>query len=154
MKKTIFWLLAIFITLASAYFQRKTGPTKPKDIKIACEKRVLVFQLPRTHVSANDCRIDIPVEDSLVKGEIIFKRYPSNDKWSSIDLLYENEALTGYLPMQPPAGKLKYFVRFWDNKSLENSKKTQQVIIRFKGKVPAWALIPHVLFMFLAMLIS
>ncbi len=154
MKKTIFWILAIFITLASAYFQRKTGPTKPKESKIAFENRGLDFQLPRTHVSTKDCRIIIPVEDSLVKGEIMLKRYPTDDDWSSIDLFYENQALTAYLPKQAPAGKLKYYIRFWENDSPDNRKKTQEVIIRFKGEVPSWAMIPHVLFMFLAMLIS
>jgi hypothetical protein len=154
MKKTIFWILAILITLASAYFQRKTGPTKPQKSKIAFENRVPDFQLPRTHVSTKDCRITIPVKDSLIKGQIIFKRYPTNDDWSSIDLIYKNKALNGYLPKQPPAGKLKYYIRFWDEESPDNHKKTQEVIIRFKGEVPSWALIPHILFMFLAMLIS
>ncbi|MEA2106178.1 MAG: hypothetical protein U9P82_05595 [Bacteroidota bacterium] len=154
MKKTIFWILAILITLASAYFQRKTGPTKPKESTIAFEKSVLEFQLPRTHVSTKDCRIIIPVEDSLVKGQVIFKRYPTNDDWSSMDLMYKNQTLNGYLPKQPPAGKLKYYIRFWDGQSPDNRKKTEEVIIRFKGEVPSWALIPHVLFMFLAMLIS
>ena len=154
MKKTFFWILAIVITLSSAYYQRKTGPTKPKKNEVEFNDRTLNFRLPRSHVSTRDCIIQIPVNDSLIDGEIMFKRYPTNDEWRSIELNNADKNLTGYLPKQPPAGKLEYFIRLWKKESPGNIKKTPKVIIRYKGEVPDWALIPHVLFMFIAMLLS
>ena len=36
----------------------------------------------------------------------------------------------------------------------ETLTDSENVIIRFKGSVPAWALVPHIIFMFIAMLLS
>ncbi|MEE4196058.1 MAG: hypothetical protein V2I54_00310 [Bacteroidales bacterium] len=154
MKKTIFWILAIVITLASAYYQRKTGPTRPKSINLQLSQVDIDFQLPRSHVSTANCRVEIPNPDSDITGEIVFKRYPTADDWSRVQLDPQNQQLTGFLPKQPPAGKLKYFIRLWDKDAPEKILSTEEVIIRYKGEVPDWALIPHVLFMFAAMLIS
>jgi len=151
MKKTLFWILAIVITLASAYYQRKTGPTKPKEVTIQLEKTAVSFQLPRSHVSTQDCKVEIPLIDSGVKGEIFYKRYPTTDSWKSIELNNKNGKLTGYLPKQPPAGKLEYYVQVGKSGDVQS---TEKVIIRFKGPVPDWALIPHIFLMFAAMLIS
>ena len=35
MKTSLYWILAIVITLSAAYYQRKTGPTYPKQIEIS-----------------------------------------------------------------------------------------------------------------------
>ncbi len=154
MKKTLFWILAILITLASAYYQRKTGPTYPKKTEIEFNNQQIDFKLLRSHHSTENCRIEIPVADTIISGKILFKRYPTSDEWSQTNLKYENQKLVGYLPKQPPAGKLKYFISLWDNNQPKIIKQTEQVIIRFKGEVPDWALIPHIIFMFAAMLLS
>ncbi|MBI9052547.1 MAG: hypothetical protein JEY96_01935 [Bacteroidales bacterium] len=151
MKKTIFWILAIIITLSSAYYQRKTGPTYPKKINIELSGNILDFKLPRSNVSEVDCFIEIPINNPNIQGDIYYKRFPTNDKFNIVKLNNENSILSGYLPKQTPAGKLEYYIRLSDDKS---AVSTEHVVIRFKGSVPAWALIPHILFMFVAMLIS
>lgn len=154
MKKTTFWILAIFITLASAYYQRKTGPTYPKKVEIELNQQLINFKMPRSHYSTSDCLIEIPVKDSLTKGAIVYKRFPTQDEWKRIELNYSDQKLTGYLPKQPPAGKLQYYIKLWNGNTPQNIQTSQEVIMRFKGEVPDWALIPHVILMFAAMLIS
>jgi len=151
MKKTIFWILAVVITLASAYYQRTTGPTYPKKINIELSGDILEFKLPRSNVSEENCLIEIPVNNQNIQGEIYYKRFPTNEKFNIVKLNIEDSKLVGYLPKQDPAGKLEYFIRLSDE---NNMASTEHVVIRFKGSVPAWALIPHILFMFIAMLIS
>jgi len=34
MNKTTIWILALVVTIVAASFQRKTGPTYPKKVKI------------------------------------------------------------------------------------------------------------------------
>ena len=61
--------------------------------------------------------------------------------------------LVGYLPGQPPAGKLEYRVILrYDAQEIPLNEVP--VVIRFKGEVPAMVLIPHILFIFAAQLLS
>ena len=151
MKKIIFWVLAIIITLGSAIYQRKTGPTYPKKVKIELSDEILDFKLPRSNVSEEDCSVEIPVINKNISGKIFFERFPTNEDFKTIELINKDGKLTGYLPKQDPAGKLEYFILFNDK---DTEVGTEHVVIRFKGAVPAWALAPHILFMFIAMLIS
>ena len=49
MKKAALWLAAIVITLAAAYFQRGTGPTKPVYAKFTFEGKEYQTSLPRIY---------------------------------------------------------------------------------------------------------
>lgn len=152
MKKTFIWILAVLITVGSAYYQRKTGPTYPKKVEVNISDTKLNFTLPRSEDTETDCLVEIPTSDSTIKGMIYYKRYPVNEDFKAVHLKYDNKRLFAYLPSQPPAGKLEYYVSF--SKEGFEQNNTEHVIIRFKGSVPAWALIPHILFIFAAMLIS
>lgn len=149
MKKALFWILAVVITLASAVYQRKTGPTYPKEQNIEINGELISFELPRSHESHEDCLVEIPVKDSSFNGIIKYKRFPTNEEYRIIELEYTDSSLIGYLPKQAPAGKLQYSVML-----NESEWESETVIIRYKGAVPAWALIPHIIFMFVAMLLS
>jgi hypothetical protein len=65
----------------------------------------------------------------------------------------EGEYLTVELPHLPPAGKFEYIVTINDN-SKEYQLTETPVVIRYKGHVPLYILIPHIIFMFTAMLYS
>jgi hypothetical protein len=62
--------------------------------------------------------------------------------------------LAADLPAQPPAGKIEYLIRFTSSISSESVFTTGPVVIRFKGPVPAWILVPHIFFMFFSMWFS
>ena len=47
-----------------------------------------------------------------------------------------------------PAGKIQYYFEITDSKGTRTYFKEAPVVIRFKGDVPAFILIPHILFMF------
>ncbi len=153
MKKTLFWVLAAIITLASAYYQRKTGPTYPKNIKAKLENEIIEFKLPRSGDSNKDQEIKVPFQNESFKVILNYRRYPVNESFLKTDFMALEENFVAFLPKQPPAGKLEYYLVF---KDLSNNTifETEHAIIRFKGSVPAWALIPHVIFMFVAMLLS
>jgi len=153
MKKTLFWILAVVITLASAYYQRKTGPNHPKDVKIILNEEPVKFKLIRSGDSNEDLAIEIPLIDENFRAELNYRRFPLNEEFTKVDFKPEGEMLIAHLPKQPPAGKLEYYVSFYDE---ENSitEQTVHVVTRFKGTVPNWAIIPHVIFIFIAMLLS
>lgn len=151
MKKKLFWFLAIIITLSSAYYQRKTGPTYPKKVNLELSNEILEIKLPRSNVSEEDCTIKIAVNNKNTSGKIFFKRFPTNEDFKTNELINIDGVLTGYLPKQSSAGKIEYYIVLNDNKT---EAKSEHVVIRFKGHVPPWVLAPHILFMFIAMLLS
>jgi hypothetical protein len=67
--------------------------------------------------------------------------------------MYQSGYLTALLPHQPPAGKLIYKISLSKNDNTIPLNDGHPVIIRFKGDVPIFIIIPHVILIFMAMLI-
>ncbi len=154
MKGFLIWFLAICITIATAYYQRLSGPTYPKKVQTSLQGMNFKYKLIRSHESSSDCEVRIPVNGNPVEGKLIYRRFPTNDAWDTIKMQRLGDDLVGLLPAQPPAGKLQYFVELSSNNEVLKPTDDNSAIIRFKGDVPILILIPHILFMFLAMLFS
>lgn len=154
MKKVLFWVLAFIITAGSAVYQRMTGPTYAINGRTQLGGSVISFTLETTHETIGDYEIKIEVPNSEINGYVQFKRFKTNDAWTNIQMEREEESITASLPQQPSAGKLAYKV-FLSYRGEEVSLTgEQEVIIRFKDVVPDMVLIPHIIGMFSAMLLS
>lgn len=152
-KKTLFWFLAFLITIGAAVYQRMTGPTHPLDVKFSIDSESYKFSLPRSHGEETDCLVELTLPDDF-SGEVVYRRFPTNETWDTIRLHRIDNNLVAFLPQQPPAGKLEYHVNLRKSGTDIDLGLEENIVIRFKGSVPNWALFPHVLFMFLAMLWS
>ena len=153
-KKIIFWFIAIIITLGTAVYQRLTGPTHPKSYKFSYENKDYTFKLPRSQNGTTDALINFEISDATLSGMIYYKRFKTSDQMDTIHFHRENNELVAWLHKQPAAGKLEYGLII-KNKSDELIFQTpENIIIRFKDNVPAYALIPHILLIFTAMLLS
>jgi len=69
-------------------------------------------------------------------------------------MTYKGGILSAELPHQAPAGKLEYKITLQGYKREIVIPEDKPVVIRFKGEVPLIILIPHVIAMFGAMLLS
>lgn len=154
MKTTLYWILAVIITLATAYYQRKTGPTRPKKVEITLNNTHYTLKLLRTHGGEEECEISLEIPDTLINGKLVYKLYPSNDEWTKVDLVRDSTLLKANLPLQPPAGKLAYHIRLASKYERVDVTGDEPVIIRFKGGVPRIIMGPHIILMFIAMLLS
>jgi hypothetical protein len=153
MRKSLIWIISIIVTIGAAVFQRLTGPTHPQNYKLRDAGSITRIHLPTSHNGNSDCEIKIFDPENRFKGFIIYRRYPTEEPFDTITMQSKGEHLTGYLPYQPPAGKLEYTVIIkTSNKTI--SLNDQPVIVRFKGNVPDYVLIPHILIIFTAMLFS
>jgi hypothetical protein len=150
----VHWLLAFLITFGAAYFQRKTGPTYPLEEDAAVGRGILRVVLHRSHGGEGDQPVVIENAGPEVTGRILWRRYPTREEFRSIELARNGERLEGALPHQPPAGKIEYRVELTDGSRAVRLPERGGAVTRFKGAVPAWALVPHVLFMFAGMLLS
>lgn len=153
-KNIIIWSLAIVITLVSAYYQRVTGPTYPTGATLDFENGSYSFELPRSHGGEQDAEISVTIPDNSVRGKLSYRRFPTDDEWTEVNFVRKEDELSASMPHQPPAGKLEYFLTFSNqHEQIKIAEKTP-IVIRFKGDVPIYILLPHVIFMFIALLVS
>lgn len=155
MKKNIlFWTLAIVITLLAAKYQRATGPTHPKRVSVNTENTEIKFQLVRSHGKLTDCPVEIEIPDQDISAKISYRRYPTNDEWTNKDMVRNGDILSSALPLQPMAGKVEYIIDLYKNGVKLNTEHEYHASVRFTGEVPAGILIPHIFFIFFAMMLS
>lgn len=154
MRRYVLWFLAVLITLGAAVYQRLTGPTYPFRAKATLDGQTVSARLPRSAENVADCEVMLRGIPDGVDGYVEYMRYKTQDAWTKVPLERSRGGLAASLPKQPAAGKLAYRVVLvkGDKEAVLNGDKP--VVIRFKGVVPNWVLIPHIIVMFLAMLMS
>lgn len=153
-RSVLLWIIAFVLTLLTAVYQRMTGPTYPVSGKVIIENQEIKYSLDRSHGGEGDHQIKIKVDDESITGQLEWKRYKTNDELHKQEMKLEDGFLIGTLPHQPPAGKLIYSVKLTKNSDTVIVNDGHPVVIRFKGDVPIFIIIPHVIFIFLAMLFS
>lgn len=153
MKKSLIWSSAVIVTLATVIYQRITGPTHPVKATLEAGGQLIQAALPRSHGGEGNREVRFKAEGKDLNGQIVYKRFQTEDAPDTLPMERQGEELVGFLPHQPPAGKLEYRILLEKN-GKTYPLNTVPVIIRFKGAVPAGVLIPHILFIFAAQLLS
>jgi len=152
-KNIILWIIAIVLMLLTATYQRMTGPTYPVTGTVTLGGEEISFKLPRSTNSDGNEFVEIKTNNDNITGEFRYKRYKSYDEWTTVTLSPADGVLRAEIPHQPPAGKVEYRI-ILTNGSETVPLSDETVVIRFKGVVPLYILIPHILAMFLAMAFS
>ena len=154
LKKVMFWVLAVVISLAATFYQRMTGPTYPKKYEITYQNEEHGFSVPRSNngrPGAYPVEVELP---EAFSANLVWRLFPSEDPWNTMEMVREGDLLVSSLPHQPPAGKIEYHLELMADGKLLNLQDDENVVIRFRADVPAWALIPHVLMMILTVIWS
>ena len=125
MKKSVYWLLAIVITLVLSIYQRMTGPTYPKNVTVELNGEQYKLKLPRSGVQKDEILTlkGIPQNhgdrsrDSGLQPNhgpvpmiLHYRRYPSADEYTTVDFKWDQHEWQAALPVQPVAGKLQYYI--------------------------------------------
>ena len=159
-RRILLWVLGVILTLAAAYYQRVTGPTYPKKINFTLNEKDYESKLIRSHGGEDDALITLDIDNSNVNAIIFYKHYPviNDEEWTSVNFNHETvegkNVMTAKLPHQPPAGKLIYQIEITEANDKAALFNEEPIVIRFKGDVPAFILIPHVIFIFFAMFLA
>lgn len=154
LQATLLWIAAAIITLASVMYQRKTGPTYPVEGIYEFADQSIHYFFPRSQNTGENAEIVIEPSEYNFNAMLMWKRYKSHDDWMITPFTHTGDRLIAYLPSQPPAGKIIYRVKLRDDQGRSFSLTADPVTIRFKGEVPPFILIPHILAMFTAMLLA
>ena len=154
----LLWLAAIVITVGSAAWQRRTGPSYPARGTAVLGGESISYRLLRTQVTGEALPVRIRASAG-VTGEVAWHRFPSDEPLNRIALARQGEELVASLPAQPPAGKLEYFVHLTNGEAsvelpLAKAAPRLGAVARFKGAVPAHVLVPHIATMFFGMLFA
>ena len=149
MRSRTLWIVAAVLTVACAAYQRVTGPTWPARGTVELAGEEIRYRLPRSHAGPGDAAIAVRAPTDA-RGTLSFRRHATNDAWTSVAMLRRGDELTALLPHQPPAGKLDYSI--FVIRATEGVALGGPITLRFRGDVPPWVLVPHILLMFLGML--
>jgi hypothetical protein len=153
LKQILIWVFAFIFTVVIAAYQRRTGPTYPMSVKKEIGKEVINAQLIRTYDGEDGAKVILNIPDTAIKGKIDYRKFKSFDSWTTEPLLRNGATLMATLPHLDTAGKVMYHITLikGNEQVLLNEKPA---ILRYKGHVPMYVLIPHILIIFLAMLFS
>jgi hypothetical protein len=140
---------------AAAVYQRRTGPTHPVRGSVALGGETIRYKLLRSHVTSADAPVEVAAPDGA-EGTLRWKRLRSDDDWQQVPMRRdETGLLRAALPAQPPAGKVEYVVELArEGVSATVPADGTPVVLRFKGDVPTGWLLPHVLCMFVGLLVG
>ena len=152
--KSLLWVFALIFTLAATIYQRVTSPTYPLKAVVNTGIQSYPIRFLRSQQGKADCPVILQIPDIGVKGVLCYRKYPSREEMTKVDLKREGDKLVGYLPNQPPAGKLEYRVDLEKKGSPIKVGTGSNMVIRFTGDVPKLVLYMHILLMFLAMFMS
>jgi hypothetical protein len=159
-KRIIVWIVGLLITLTAAVYQKMTGPTYPKKITTSVNETEFESELIRSHGGEKDATVTLNIPEEGIQATMYWKHFPviTDEDWQAVQFDYseleEGKGYTAQLPYQAPAGKLMYYVEIEDANGTQTYFKEEPIIIRFKGEVPQFVLIPHIIFMFLAMYLA
>ncbi len=171
MKTFLYWFFAIVITFSAAIYQKRTGPTYNKKIDIKINNNDYHLSLKRSMEIGRNEHIKLDIKDTSIKAKLYYKRILLDEPYQSVDFVYRVKPIDSYImnkvfgryeeqgwfasvPDQPAAGKIQYYFELTDEQTTKSYFKDEPIVIRFKGAVPGSVLIPHIFFMFFAMLLA
>jgi hypothetical protein len=153
LKNWLIWIFAIIFTVAIAGYQRRTGPTYPMKVKKVIGQTLIKAELIRAYDGQDDAKVILNIPEPSLKGKVQFRRFKSYDNWTTTPMVRKGDSLIASLPHQDISGKVMYYITL--SKGNEQVRLNEDpAVLRYKGHIPMYILLPHILIIFLAMLFS
>lgn len=165
----LMWLLAAIITIACFTYQDKTGPTQPLAGSFDTARGVVEYKILRSETIGTNLKVMFldPVPEG-VQGYVEYRRYKSDDIWSTKEMEPGSfsfsrrgkeeyiEGIGAELPsLAERAGKYEFFVFIDDGAGAPQPITGEKPIYaRYKASVPMWALLIHIVLIFVSMTLA
>ncbi len=158
----LLWVGAVLIMAGAAIYQRRTGPTYPLRGEVAVGADAYRYELVRSQETIERARVALPRPGAGASGTMTYRRYPTSDDFTTVEMAVEEgeegPELAAYLPIQPAAGKMEYYLELETAGGGVRIPAEQgddaNIILRYKDPVPAPLLVSHVIAMFFTVLIG
>ncbi|MCX7974910.1 MAG: hypothetical protein N3B16_10495 [Candidatus Aminicenantes bacterium] len=156
MKKLLFWILALIITLGTAVYQKITGPIKYIEGKAYFDTLEIPYKLPRFHETSSDCPIQLVVPDENILAYVEYRPYNSDDLWTRSAFKRKGDLITTYISPLPKSNIIEYRLVLFDNdRDLEISiPKYGFVVMHWHHPVPTPFLILHNTILFFGLFLA
>ncbi len=119
------WVLAAFLMLGSAVYQRLTGPTNPLRTSVTLQDEAVRFRLPRSGTTDGEVRVAVPARGNT-EAWMSWRRYPTDADFNRVamepDANGAESELVAHLPIQP--GRPKRL----PNAEMNNSKSSMSTL--------------------------
>jgi hypothetical protein len=150
------WIVAFVVTVLLAVFQRMTGPSYPiRGTAALPTGESLSYSLPRSNEGRETLRIVIPAPPNATRAILEWRRYPTDAPFRTQAMIVNADGeFETRIPPQPAAGKVEYRVLLEFAGRVISVPEREAVVARYRAGVPAQVLVPHILAMFLSMLVS
>lgn len=150
------WLVALLLTLVLARWQRVSGPTYPLGGRATLGASSFDWRLERSHAGPGDHDVKLGARVDGVSGLLEWRPHGTQGPWTAVPMTAVGDTLVGSLPHQEPGHKLDYRVRLTAGGAsvVLPPSPPGHATLRFRADVPPWVLIPHILVMMGAMLLS
>jgi hypothetical protein len=150
------WITAFVVTVLLAVFQRMTGPSYPiRGTASLPTGESLRYGLPRSNEGRDTLRIAIAAPSNATRANLEWRRYPTDEPFQSQAMTANADAeFDTRIPPQPAAGKVEYRILLEFADGVISIPESEAVVARYRAGVPAHVLFPHILAMFLSMLVS
>ena len=152
----LLWIAAFVVTVLLAVFQRMTGPSYPiRGTEALPNGESLSYSLPRSNEGRDELRIALPAPSGATRADLEWRRYPTDEPFQSQPMTASADGeFETRIPPQPAAGKVEYRILLELADGVISIPESEAVVARYRASVPAYVLIPHILAMFLSMLVS
>lgn len=162
MRSILLWVAAFVFMAAASVYQRATGPTYPKRGEIVVAGESYRYALVRSQETTAQARVALPQPGPGTGGFLVYRRYPTEDDFTTAPLVVEEgedgSELAGYLPVQPAAGKIEYRLELDvpEGRLLvpKAGVEDETIVLRYKDPVPGALLASHVIAMFFTVLVG
>ena len=114
MKKSVYWLLAVVITLVLSIYQRMTGPTYPQKVTVELNGESYKVKLPRSGVQQDEIVKLKGIPQTQGNISLHYRQYPTTSDYTTVDFVWKDSVWQAALPVQPVAGKLQYYLTVGD----------------------------------------
>ena len=152
-ESVLLWATAVVLMFAAAGYQRRTGPSKELRGDFEVAGAVFEYEIIRSHISTGDAPVVVPDPGQGVSAQLYWKRLGTADEFTGVPMTAGDGELVGMLPAQPAAGKLEFYVELAGGAAPARLQDGDEpVVIRFKDPVSPFVLVPHIAFMFFAVL--
>ena len=92
----------------AAVFQRLTGPTNPMRVTYEVGGETVRARLTRSGTTGEDERVEIPALPEAWSATLSWRRYPTDDAFTTAPMGRDGDVQVALLPSQPAAGKIEY----------------------------------------------
>ena len=152
----VLWIVAFLLMLGAGVYQRLTGPTHPMRGSIEVAGESVTYRLLRAEWTDKEARVRVPAVPGVEGGTVFWRRYPTDDAWTEVPMVRDGEDWVAPLPIQSAAGKLEYNLDLTvEGRQVRLPEAERgQAVLRYRDPVPMGVLIPHIFFMFFAVLIA